>query len=72
MGAIGTYYVLSITAPIKQSRSEEVGETLINNVFSKYCIPDYMIMDLDSAFYVLTNELFVQEIRNKDKDSSAI
>ena len=24
-----------ITAPIKQSRSEEVGEALINNVFSK-------------------------------------
>ena len=39
-----------ITAPIKQSRSEEVGEALINNLFSKYCIPDYMIMDLDSAF----------------------
>ena len=39
-----------IAAPIKQSRSEEVGEVLINSVFSKYCIPDYMIMDLDSAF----------------------
>ena len=23
---------------------------MINNVFSKYCIPDYIIMDLDSAF----------------------
>ena len=32
-----------ITAPIKQSRSEEVGEALINSVFSKYCIPDYML-----------------------------
>ena len=39
-----------ITAPIKQSRSEEVGEALINDVISKYCIPDIMIMDLDSAF----------------------
>ena len=39
-----------ITAPIKQSRSEEVGEALINDVISKYCIPDYMIVDLDSAF----------------------
>ena len=39
-----------ITAPIKQSRSEEVGEALINDVISKYCIPGYMIMDLDSAF----------------------
>ena len=48
-----------ITAPIKQSRSEEVGEALINNVFSKYCIPDYMIMDLDSAFMSsLMNYLF--------------
>ena len=34
-----------ITAPIKYSRSEEVGEALINNVISKYCVPDYMIMD---------------------------
>ena len=48
-----------ITAPIKQSRSEEVGEALINNVFSKYCIQDYMIMDLDSAFMSsLMNYLF--------------
>ena len=35
---------------MKQSRSEEVGEALMNNVFSKYCIPDHMIIDLDSAF----------------------
>ena len=47
-----------IMAPIKQSRSEEVGEALINNVFSKYCIPDYM-MDLGSAFIsLLMNYLF--------------
>ena len=39
-----------ITAPLKQAKSEEVGEALINSVFSKYCVPDYMIMDLDSAF----------------------
>ena len=39
-----------ITTPMKQAKSEEVGEALINNVFSKYCVPDYMIMDLDSAF----------------------
>ena len=35
-----------ITAPIRQSKSEEVGEALIENVISKYCVPDYMIMDL--------------------------
>ena len=48
-----------ITAPIKHSRSEEVGEALINNVISKYCVPGYMIMDLDSAFMSsLMNYLF--------------
>ena len=48
-----------ITAPVKQAKSEEVGEALINNVFSKYCVPDYMIMDLDSAFMSsLMNYLF--------------
>ena len=48
-----------ITAPIKQSKSEEVGEALINDVISKYCTPDYMIMDLDSAFMSsLMNYLF--------------
>ena len=48
-----------IAAPIKQSRSEEVGEALINSVFSKYCIPDFIIMDLDSAFMsLLMNYLF--------------
>ena len=48
-----------ITAPIKYSRSEQVGEALINNVISKYCVPDYMIMDLDSAFMsLLMNYLF--------------
>ena len=48
-----------ITAPIKHSRSEEVGEALINDVISKYCVPYYIIMDLDSAFMSsLMNYLF--------------
>ena len=48
-----------ITAPIYQSRSEEIGEALIENVISKYCMPDYIIMDLDSAFMsTLMNYLF--------------
>ena len=48
-----------ITAPVKQAKLEEVGEALINNVFSKYCVPDYMIMDLDSVFMSsLMNYLF--------------
>ena len=39
-----------IIAPVKQAKSEEIGEILINSVFSKYCFLDYIIMDLDSAF----------------------
>ena len=42
-----------ITDPVKQAKSEEIREILINNVFSKYCVPDYIIMDLDSAFMSL-------------------
>ena len=48
-----------ITAPIKHSRSEEARDVLINDVISKYCVPDYMIIDLDSAFMSsLMNYLF--------------
>ena len=43
-----THYI--ITAHVKQAKSEEIGESLINSVFSKYCVSDYIIMDLDSAF----------------------
>ena len=39
-----------ITIPIHQARSEEIGDALIDNVISKYGIPEYMIMDQDSAF----------------------
>ena len=39
-----------ITVPILQARSEEIGEALIENVITKYCIPEYIIMDHDSAF----------------------
>ena len=39
-----------VTVPIFQARSEEIGEALIENVTTKYCIPEYIIMDQDSAF----------------------
>ena len=39
-----------ITVPIHQSRSEEVGDALMKNVVSKYFVPDYIIMEQDSAF----------------------
>ena len=39
-----------ITIPIYHAKSEEIGEALINNVITTYCIPEYIIMDQDSAF----------------------
>ena len=48
-----------ITAPTYQSKSEDMGEALIENVISKYCMPNYIIMDLDSGFMsMLMNYLF--------------
>ena len=48
-----------ITVPIPQSRSEEIGDALIENVIMKYCVPDYIIMDQDSTFMSsLMNNLF--------------
>ena len=47
-----------ITVPIHYSRSE-VGEALIEHVISKFCAPDCIIMDQDSAFMsTLMNYLF--------------
>ena len=48
-----------ITVPIHHSRSEDIGSALIENVISKYCVPEYIIMDQDSAFMSsLMNYLF--------------
>ena len=48
-----------ITVPIYHSKSEKIGSSLIENVISKYCILDYIIMDQDNAFMsMLMNYLF--------------
>ena len=48
-----------ITIPIHHSRSEEVGEALIDHVISKFSAPNCIIMDQDSAFmYTVMNYLF--------------
>ena len=48
-----------ILVPIHQSRLEEIGNALIENVISKYCVADYIIMDQDSIFMSsLMNYLF--------------
>ena len=48
-----------ITMPIYQARSEEIGDALIDNVTSKYGVPEYLIKDQDSAFMsTIMNHLF--------------
>ena len=48
-----------IAVLIHQSRLEEIGDALIENVITKYCVPDCIIMDLDSTFMSsLMNYLF--------------
>ena len=48
-----------ITVLIHQSRSEEISDALIENVVSKYYVPNYIIMDQDSIFMSsLMNYLF--------------
>ena len=39
-----------ITVPIFHAKSEEVGEALLEHVITKYCIPEYIIMDHNSTF----------------------
>ena len=39
-----------VTVPVFQARSEEIGEALTENVITKFCIPEYAIMDQESAF----------------------
>ena len=39
-----------ITVPIHQAKSEEVAEAIIENVITKYCVLEYIIMDQDSTF----------------------
>ena len=48
-----------ITATLYQAKSKEVGEALIENLISKFGMPDYMMMDQDSTFMsFLMNYLF--------------
>ena len=56
-----------MTVPIYQAKSEEIGNALIENVITKYYIPEYIIMDQDSTFMSsLMNYLFKKlEIKTK-------
>ena len=48
-----------IIVPIYQSKAEEIGDTLIEHIVTKYCVPDCIIMEQDIAFMLsLMNYLF--------------
>ena len=48
-----------ITVPIYQFKVGEIGDALIEHIVTKYCIPDCIIMDQDSAIMpLLINYLF--------------
>ena len=48
-----------IMVPIYQSKMEGVGEALTEHVITKYCVPNCIVMDRDSAFMSsLMNYLF--------------
>ena len=56
-----------MTMPIHQARSEEIGDSLIDNVISKYGIPEYLIMDQDSAFMSTIMSYFFKRLNIKIK-----
>ena len=56
-----------ITVPIFQAKTEEIGEALIANVITKYCIPEYIIMDQDSAFMSSLMTYLLNKFGNKIK-----
>ena len=47
-----------ITIPIFHAKSEEIGDALIENVITKYCIPEHININEDSAFMSFMNYLF--------------
>ena len=52
-----TNYLIIVS--MYHTKSEKVGEALIENIISKYCIPDCIIMDQGSSFMsTLMNYLF--------------
>ena len=61
-----------ITVPIFQARSEEVGEALLEHVITKHCIPDYIIMDQDSAFMSSLMTHLFQRLNIKNQNNSPI
>ena len=56
-----------IIKPIFQAKSEEIGEAQIDNVITKYCIPEYIIMDQESVFMSLFMTYLLNKFNTKIK-----
>ena len=56
-----------ITMPIYHTRSEVIGDALIDNVISKYGIPEYMIINQDSAFMSMLMTFLFKRLNIKIK-----
>ena len=56
-----------ITVPIFHTKSEEVGEALLEHVITKYCISEYILMDQDNAFMSSLMTYFFQRLDIKIK-----
>ena len=61
-----------VTVPIFRSRSEEVGKALIEHVISKFCAPDCIIMDQDSAFMSNLMSYLFRKLKHQNYDCSPI
>ena len=63
-----TSYLIAI--PMYQARSEEVGDALIENIITKYCTPEYIIMDQDSTFISSLMNYLLKKFHIKIKNST--
>ena len=64
MNEVMTYL---ITIPIHKSKSEEIGTALIENIITKYCVPEYIIINQDSAFLSSLMNYFLKKLDIKIK-----
>ena len=55
-----TNYLIMVL--IHQSKSEDIGVSLTENVISKYYVPDYIIMNQDSAFMSLLMNFLIKKL----------
>ena len=58
-----------ITEPIHQSKLEEIVSALIENIITKFCLPEYIIMGQDSAFMSLLMNYLFKKLDIKDSST---